>query len=114
MKKRKDGEEANRGTEWCPHHLRLLHNLYGSRVRSLQDLLHQKMGNDEEMGLVRDGDSVEYLTLLKQSFAVLPEGAPEGIGRVTVGGEPTNQRWSQQQASCYLFLERVITELFRE
>jgi hypothetical protein len=28
------------------------------------------------------------------------EGAPEGIGRVTVGGGPTNQRWSQQLASC--------------
>jgi hypothetical protein len=28
------------------------------------------------------------------------DGAPEGIGRVTVGGASTNQRWSQQQASC--------------
>lgn len=106
-KRRKEGEEMSGGTEWCPHHLRLLRNLYGPRLRSLQelleDLLHQKVGSNEEIGLVRDGDSVEYLTLLKQSIAVLPEGAPEGIGRETVGGEPTNQRWSQQQASCELF-----------
>jgi hypothetical protein len=105
MRKRKtEGEETNRGTEWCPHHLRLLRSLYGPHLRSLQELLqellHQKVGNYEETGLVRDGDSVEYLTLLKRSYAVLPEGAPQGIGRVTVGGGPTNQRWSQQLASC--------------
>jgi hypothetical protein len=28
------------------------------------------------------------------------DGTPDGIGRVTVGGGPTNQRWSQQQANC--------------
>jgi hypothetical protein len=106
-RRRAEDEETNRGTEWCPHHLRLLRSLHGPCLRSLQELLqellHQKVGNNEETGLVRDGDSVEYLTLLKQSFAVLRKGAPEGIGRVTVSGEPTDQRWSQQQASCQLF-----------
>ena len=93
-------KETNHDTEWCPRHLRLLRNLYGPRLRSLeelvQDLLHHELSNNQEIGLVRDGDSVEYSTLLKQSFAVLPEGAPDRI----VGGESMNQRWSQQQASC--------------
>jgi len=112
-KRRKEVEDRNGSPDWCPNHVRLLRSLYGARLRSLlellYDLLRQKLGHDEGMGLVRDGDSVEYLTLLNHSFAVLSEGAPERVGRVPVVlEEPTNQRWSQQQASacCPLFSDR--------
>lgn len=89
-------EEGNRDPERCPYHLRLLRNLYGTLLRSLQEVV-QDLGDGEEMGLVRDDDSVEYLILLKRSFALLPDGALERVGR----GEAMNQRWSQQQASIH-------------
>lgn len=105
MRKRKVGvEEGNRDPERCPYHLRLLRNLYGTLLRSLQEVV-QDLGDGEEMGLVRDDDSVEYLILLKRSFALLPDGALERVGR----GEAMNQRWSQQQV-----VERSIQLHLRE
>lgn len=111
-KRRKDGHGSS--SAWCPNNVRLLRSLYGSRLRSLldllQDLLRQRLGHEEGTGLVRDGDSEEYLALLKHSFAVLSEGAPERVGRVPVVlEEPTHQRWSQKQV-----VERAVQLHLRE
>lgn len=46
-----------------------------------------------EIGLIRAGDCVEYVTLLMNSYAVLDDNASP------MRGIPTNQHWSQQQVS---------------
>ena len=111
MRKRRKDEVAEDGN-WCPKHLRLLRSLYGSRLRSLLELLRHEDLQNEQTGLVRDDDTVEYLTLLNHSFAVLSEGAPVRVGRVPVVlEERTNQRWSQQQESSF-FLSTFLYKIW--
>ncbi len=84
---------------------RVLIAVYGSRLQTLHrlllSLLSSHFGPDavggENRGLVRDGDSADYVSFLEDSFAVLAENAPP-IGAVSL-----RQRWSQQQA-CLLLL----------
>ncbi|KAH9575749.1 hypothetical protein CY35_01G126800 [Sphagnum magellanicum] len=90
---------------------RVLITVYGSRLQTLHrlllSLLSSHFGPDavggENRGLVRDGDSADYVSFLEDSFAVLAENAPP-IGAVSL-----RQRWSQQQV-----VERVIALQFRQ
>jgi hypothetical protein len=96
---------ARMGTSGPVRPPRVLITVYGSRLQTLHrlllSLLSSHFGPDavggENRGLLRDGDSADYVSFVEDSFAVLAENAPP-IGAVSL-----RQRWSQQQA-CLLLL----------